>query len=224
LQSEHRVLILNFHGIGEPMRPMDPSDEINVWLDCDDFAGLIERVARDPRVRITFDDGNKSDVDIALPIMLEHGLIATFLPIVAKLGKPGYLTDDDVGLLVRSGMIVGTHGMNHQSWRRLSVEDAHEEMVASRDRLQQLTGRPVNAAACPFGQYDRRALARLRRAQYRTVFTSDGGWADPRQWLQPRMTIARGARAAEVVNAINTHPSLIGSTIRLAKRTVKRCR
>jgi peptidoglycan/xylan/chitin deacetylase (PgdA/CDA1 family) len=224
MPREHRVPILNFHGIGEPVRPMDPPDEINVWLDTEDFASLIERVAHVPRVEITFDDGNKSDVDIALPILLEHGLTATFLPIVAKLGEPGYLSEGDVRLLVRSGMTVGTHGMHHRSWRRLCEADAHEELVIARDRLEQLTGRPVTSAACPFGQYDRRTLARLRRAQYHTVFTSDGDWADSRRWLQPRMTIGRGAQATEVMTSLVAQPSVIMSAARLAKRTVKQWR
>lgn len=224
MQWEHRVAILNFHGIGQPMRPMDPPEEINVWLDIDGFVSLIERVAPNPRVRITFDDGNKSDVDIALPILLEHRLTATFLPIVAKIGQPAYVSEDDVGLLVKYGMNIGTHGMNHRSWRHLSPEDAHEEMVTARHRLEQLTGRPVTAAACPFGLYDRDALARLRRAQYRTVFTSDGGWADPRKWIQPRMTISRGTLTSALVTSINAQPSLVGSATRLAKRTVKRWR
>ena len=38
----------------------------------------------------------------------------------------------------------------------------------------------------PFGSYDRRVLARLRRSGVQCAFTSDGGHARPGSWLQNR--------------------------------------
>ena len=68
----------------------------------------------------------------------------------------------------------------------------------ARQRLEDAAGAPLDAAACPFGAYDRRVLARLRRAGFAAVFTSDGGWASRGAWLQARNTLRAGDGAAAV--------------------------
>ena len=63
--------------------------------------------------------------------------------------------------------------------------------MAARDRLATVTGAPVDAAACPRGQYDRRVLTDLRRQGYTRVYTSDRRPARAGSWLQPRFSVRR---------------------------------
>ena len=46
--------------------------------------------------RISFDDGNASDVGIALPELERRGLKAVFFLLAGRLGQPGSLTEADV--------------------------------------------------------------------------------------------------------------------------------
>lgn len=191
-----RTTILTFHGIGAVQRPLDPGED-EVWLRTDEVAPILDAAARHAdRVRLTFDDGNASDLEIALPTLRARGMHATFFVVAGKLGEHGYLDEDGVRALADAGMRIGCHGMRHRPWRHLADAELHEELVTARDVLERIVGRPVEQAACPFGSYDRRVLGRLRAAGYKHVFTSDGGWARQDAWLQGRNTLRTDATAA----------------------------
>ena len=85
-------------------------------------------------------------------------------------------------------MTVGTHGLRHRPWRSLDDRELEEELGA-RETIAAAAGRPVEEAACPFGDYDRRVLRALRQAGFRRVYTVDEGPSRPGDWLQARHTI-----------------------------------
>lgn len=180
------------HGIGEPVRPVD-DDERRVWISVEQFEGLLDAAVGRDDVTVTFDDGNLSDLEIALPRLLERGLVARFFVLAGLLGEPGRLDDSDVRELHRAGMLVGSHGWEHRDWRTLphgpGAAEVEEELVRSRTVLGRLTGDAVSEVALPFGSYDRHVLAALRRTGAARVYTSDGGWARAGAWLQARTSI-----------------------------------
>lgn len=183
-----RVVNLTFHGIGEQTRPL-ASGEADVWLGADVFERILDTVAPRDDVRLFFDDGNRSDVDVAVPALVARGLSATFGLVAGRLGEPGFLTVEDVRGLRELGMSVASHGMSHKAWRGLSDAELREEIVDSRGLIEEVAGGRVTHAVCPFGSYDRRVLARLRAAGFERVFTSDGGAASADAWLQPRTSL-----------------------------------
>ena len=95
-----------FHGIGAPQRELEV-DEEQYWLEVDQFEEMLEMIRGYPFVRITFDDGNASDVTLALPALLRHGLSATFFVVAGRIDTPGSLSADGVRALVRSRMGIG---------------------------------------------------------------------------------------------------------------------
>lgn len=214
-----RQLTLNFHGLGSPPHPLS-AGERDVWLEREHFEAILDAVATRPDVRITFDDGNASDLHVALPALTARGLTATFFICAGRLGVPGYLDEAGVLALVGAGMSIGSHGMHHRPWRGLTEREAEEELVDARRRLRALTGGPVMAAACPFGAYDRRLLTRLRRLGYERVYTSDGGDCPAGAWLQARTTLRRDAPMPSPPG-----PRSAGASARrAAKLTLKRWR
>ncbi len=95
-------------------------------------------------------------------------------------------------------MRIGLHGMRHRPWRGLSDEEMSEEILDARRALEAAAGAPIDAAACPFGSYDRRVLGRLRDAGFGRVYTSDGGRTSTGAWLQARNTLRTGTGGGEV--------------------------
>jgi peptidoglycan/xylan/chitin deacetylase (PgdA/CDA1 family) len=182
------VLNVSFHGIGTPRRELEPGEDA-YWVDADRYLRLLDEIATWPSARISFDDGNASDVQIGLPALLERGLSAQFFPIAGRLGSPGSLAVDDVRELASRGMTIGTHGMRHRPWRRMDPATRNMELVEARQRIEEAAGVAIVEAACPLGRYDRRLLADLRRLGYRRVYTSDRQAARPDDWLQPRFSI-----------------------------------
>jgi peptidoglycan/xylan/chitin deacetylase (PgdA/CDA1 family) len=188
---QQRAINLTFHGIGDAGRAVD-ADEAGVWVSRAGSLALFDAVADRPDVRLTFDDGNASDVDFALPALVERGLTATFFVVAGRLGMPGYLDEAGVSALAAAGMGIGSHGMRHRPWRRLDEPTLYEELAEAKQRLEAILERPVTQAACPFGAYDRATLRGLRRHGFREVYTSDRGTAARDGWLQARNTVHAG--------------------------------
>jgi peptidoglycan/xylan/chitin deacetylase (PgdA/CDA1 family) len=209
------VLNLCFHGIGSPQRELEPEEE-RYWISPERFEAMLARVRGNPAVRVSFDDGNASDVELALPALRHHGLTATFFLVAGRIGAPGCVDEAGVRALCAAGMTIGSHGARHRPWRHLERPALHEELVDARARLAAAAGRSVDVAACPFGAYDRRVLAAVRAAGFRQVFTVDGGPARPGAWLQTRYTVqagddpdriqalARGTGAATVTRTVKS--------------------
>jgi peptidoglycan/xylan/chitin deacetylase (PgdA/CDA1 family) len=184
-----RVVNVLFHGVGKPARELEPGED-GYWITTDRFHAILDEIATWPNVRISFDDGNSSDVEIALPALTERGLTADFFVLAGRLDAAGSLGRDDVRRLREAGMGVGTHGMHHRSWRGLDAATRTAELVTAREHVAELVGE-VDAAALPLGQYDRTVLGALRELGYRRVYTSDRRAARPGAWLQPRHSVRR---------------------------------
>jgi peptidoglycan/xylan/chitin deacetylase (PgdA/CDA1 family) len=184
------VINICFHGIGDPDPGLD-AEAAAYFVSKDLYLGVLDSVAQREDVAISFDDGYASDVEIALPALVERGLTAAFFPLAGSLGQPGHVDVAGVKALISSGMTVGSHGMRHRSWRGMDTAAAEEELGTARSLLSQAAGQDIADAACPFGSYDRQVLSRLRRYGYKHVFTSDRRRAQPGAWLQPRYSIVR---------------------------------
>lgn len=217
-----QILNFTFHGIGDPPAAVGEAER-QVWLSRSDFLAALDAICGRGRTTISFDDGNASDVEIALPALLERGVTASFFVVAERVGAPGYLSAEDLCELRRAGMRIGLHGMRHRPWRGLSRRELDEEITGARAVLEAAIETRVTAAACPFGSYDRRALGRLRDSGFKRVFSSDGGWASVGAWLQARNTLRSGAGAA-TVEELAAGPSAATSGIRRAKTLVKRLR
>jgi peptidoglycan/xylan/chitin deacetylase (PgdA/CDA1 family) len=217
-----RRLNLTFHGLGSPPESISES-EASVWVDAEDFEGTLDRVVGNGNVRLTFDDGNRSDVDVALPALLERGLTATFFVVALRIGESGYLDQEAIRDLARAGMRIGSHGFAHRDWRALNDDALMDELTVSRRRLEVVAGDSVSRAACPFGSYDRRVLAMLRRTGYERVYTSDGGWTKEGSWLQSRNTL-RYSEAATTAERLLRGPGVSDRVMLPLRQAVKRSR
>lgn len=183
-----RRVILTFHGVGDVPNAIEGSER-DVWVDLALYESILDEVRGRDDVAITFDDGNRSDLEIALPALAERGLKATFFVLGDRIGAPGYLSEDDIRELAGAGMGVGCHGAAHLPWRSLGDEELRRDLHEGRGAVESVLGRSIDTASCPFGDYDRRVLAELRRLGFRRVYTSDGGWTSSGAWLQRRNTV-----------------------------------
>jgi peptidoglycan/xylan/chitin deacetylase (PgdA/CDA1 family) len=219
--SADRVLNVCFHGIGTPQRELEPGEDV-YWVTEPQFLDILDELATWPDTRISFDDGNASDVEIALPGLVERGLTADFFLLAGRLDAPGSVGAEGVRELRRHGMTVGSHGMWHRSWRGMTARESDEEFVAARDRLAEVAGAPVTTAACPLGRYDRAVLGALRSHGYTTVYTSDRRTSRAGAWLQPRYSVRRADSAqglrAEIRSAAPLARRVRNSAVGVVKR------
>jgi peptidoglycan/xylan/chitin deacetylase (PgdA/CDA1 family) len=195
--AQTEIIGICFHGVGTPDSGLD-QEAAEYFVSRDLFLAVLDEVADRPDVDLTFDDGYASDVEVALPAILERGLSARFFPLAGMLGRPGHLDTTGVRALADAGMTVGSHGMRHRSWRGLDEGSGREELVSARAMIAEASGALVTSVACPFGAYDRRVLAALRHQGYVQVFTSDRRRARVSDWLQPRYSVLRGDSVSRV--------------------------
>jgi peptidoglycan/xylan/chitin deacetylase (PgdA/CDA1 family) len=219
----NKMLNVCFHGVGEPRRELESGEDL-YWVTTGRFHDILDELASWPGVRISFDDGNTSDVQIALPALVERDLPADFFLVAGRIGERGSLDADGVRQLCRHGMGIGSHGMRHRSWRGLTPPEVREELVAARELLAELADAPVDTAACPLGAYDRKVLTDLRRQGYRRIFTSDRRAARPGSWVQPRYSVRRDDTPESLRATILAEPTLAARVRSAAVGTVKRWR
>jgi peptidoglycan/xylan/chitin deacetylase (PgdA/CDA1 family) len=216
-------VIVNVHGIGAPARFLDPGED-EVWVSVTQFEKVLDAAVDRPDVRFTFDDGNSSDVEIALPRLTERGLHAEFYIAVGLLGEPGRLDKDGIRELCRAGMSVGSHGWAHRDWRRLKPDEVREELVEAPRFLNGITGTPVSKVSIPFGSYDRHVLGLLRQARVSRAYTSDGGRTRDANWLQARNSLRHTLDPDWIATTMLGVPSLPQRARQVVARSVKRIR
>lgn len=219
--AEMRIVNLCFHGIGAPGPEREPG-ESRYWVAEATFLRILDAVVGRPNVCLSFDDGNRSDLDIALPALRERGLQASFFVLAGRLADSRSLDPAALRELRSAGMRIGSHGWRHVSWRGLSPADRRQEFIDARDAIAEASRGPVDTAALPLGQYDRVALRELRSAGYTTVYTSDGVSTRPSAWLQSRYSVTRSDTVSQALQAARL--GVVGEVRQRLASVVKRLR
>lgn len=213
-------LTLNLHGLGEAPSYV-PDDEARYWLPVDFFVEVLDLVSQRTEVRLTFDDGNATDFEVALPELAKRNMRAEFFVLAGRIGQPGYLTPAQIRELLASGMGIGLHGMEHRPWAGCDSAELDVEIDQARRQIEAVAGRPITRAACPFGAYDARCLRRLRDAGFERVYTSDGGVVRRGDWLQCRNTLQNTHRVQDVRALVDSPPTGLANWRRRMKTFVK---
>lgn len=221
-------LVINFHGLGRVPSGVDPA-ELRYWCSEDRFGAILDSVrplseAAGLPIDITFDDGNMSDARIALPALAARGLTATFFVCAGRIGQPGYLDGPAMQALLAGGMTIGSHGWSHADWRLCDESTLARETLGALSEISAVIGRRVDEVGVPFGSYDRRVLAQLRRSAVRTAFTSDGGRARRGAWLVPRHSYTTGWTEATLRDAVMHREGLLARARRGLIRQLKQLR
>lgn len=171
------------------------------WLAANGYRsiGLDETLEATPdggdgkRVLITFDDGDVSNRDIGLPLLLERDMRAVFFVTTGFIDQPGMLDRMRLRELADAGMQIGSHGVSHAFLEDLDRAALRCELVDSRSQLEDLTGTRVDSIALPGGRGGKREWREAHALGYRHLFGSEPGPNRPlrrQRWLQ-RIAITR---------------------------------
>ncbi|TFD79425.1 polysaccharide deacetylase family protein [Cryobacterium fucosi] len=216
------IINLCFHGIGSIAHEREPG-ESRYWVATERFLRILDEVRERPDVRLSFDDGNRSDVEVAFPAVRERALRASFFALAGRLDDPASLSPSDLRELRNAGMTIGSHGWTHTPWRGLGADDARRELIDARTALAEASGGVIQNAALPLGRYDRQLLGRLKRSGYQTVYTSDRFPTRSATWLQARYSITSDD-TVESIRSVITHRAGVRDVRNLLASAVKRIR
>lgn len=126
-------------------------------------------------VILTFDDGGSSNYALAYPLFKQYNLKAVFFVVCGNIGKQGFVSWDELREMSSNNILIGSHGLTHRRLTRLSDEEVKQELMDSKNILEQKLERPVKYFAVPGGFYNRRIKAIAKEAGYRGVCTSGFG-------------------------------------------------
>ena len=146
-----------------------------------------------PGIAVTFDDGYRSTLTLAAPILAEHSI--AFSVFVTKSfvdSNSKYLTTTDLRTLASlPGAVLGTHGVSHSQFAELDEKALREELSSSRDWLQQTIGAPVTSLSYPHGSHTQHIGEIARECGYTTAACSSRGtFTDATQSMRiPRIDI-----------------------------------
>jgi peptidoglycan/xylan/chitin deacetylase (PgdA/CDA1 family) len=126
-------------------------------------------------VVLTFDDGHASHFDLVAPLLLRHRFTGTFFITVDRVGRPGWVTWDQLRKLVFLGMEIGSRGMSRESFAALSRAELARELTRSKELLEAQLGVPVRALAAPSGQWSAGVASAARSAGFDALWISTPG-------------------------------------------------
>lgn len=169
-----------------------------------------------PSVLLTFDDGNASVFTAATPILTKYHDPATAFLIGARVGTDAAsLTPADVRAMARTGLwSFGSHtfdmhspydtmnNMHYYTVNKLDIAPALRQDETSENALFTSLGLPLpNALAFPFGYYTPDILSQLHVA-LPYLFTSNTGFAQPGEYLIPRINVGSDFANLGRLNAV----------------------
>lgn len=156
--------VLVYHTISSPLEPLEADADISP----EKFARQLQWLARWRRVvtldytlrssrrnaiALTFDDGYRDNLTVALPLLEKFQLPMTIFVTAGFLDREPYLSKSELRELARHPLVtVGAHGLWHRHFNRLSRKEARHELIESRRLLTEITGKRVDLMAWPFGE------------------------------------------------------------------------
>jgi peptidoglycan/xylan/chitin deacetylase (PgdA/CDA1 family) len=99
---------------------------------------------------------------------------------------------DQLGELAEAGWEIGSHTRTHPHLTTLDDETLREELVRSREEVEQRLGRACPTLAYPYGDHDERVVQAAGAAGYTAAGTLPGRLPRPRPLAWPRVGVYRG--------------------------------
>ncbi|MBI4302203.1 MAG: polysaccharide deacetylase family protein [Chloroflexi bacterium] len=124
---------------------------------------------------LTFDDGYKDNFQNAYPILKRYGFTATFFVIARYIGRPEYLSQEDIREMVTGGMFVEAHGLTHIDLTTIPPAALPKEILEARQNIEAYTGQQVRFFSYPSGRYNETIIKVLRENNFWGAVTTHYG-------------------------------------------------
>lgn len=151
-------------------------------------------------VMLTYDDTDEEQFRIAKPEMDKYGFKGVYFIMTISIGRPRYMTKEQIKQLSDEGHVIASHTWDHHRVDKLKDENKIQyrgrdtvvnewdfQLLNTRKKLEELTGKPVEYFAYPFGIWSKEALPEVEKRGYKMAFQL----STPRDSAQPLYTVRR---------------------------------
>ena len=119
---------------------------------------------------LTFDDTRVEHFSIAAPEMEKYGFKGVFFVMTIPIGRPNYMTTEQIKELSDRGHVIGSHTWDHHNVKQLKEEDWPVQIGKPNEKLQAITGKPVLYFAYPFGVWNDAAVEAIKKYSFKSAF------------------------------------------------------
>lgn len=158
---------------------------------------------------LTFDDGYVDFYTAAYPLLKRYNAKATIYIITGRVGKPGYLTWDELRELAASPLItIGAHTRTHPQLAKKSAARVRDELDGCKADLESHLGLIVRHLAYPSGSYNKDTLKQAEASGYVTAVTVHFGTRERADKLLelPRVFVKGGETLDELSAGLKSEP------------------
>ncbi len=125
-------------------------------------------------VLVTFDDGHRSYLQYALPILERYQIPSVNFLIWEHMNDKfwkDYMTLEEVKQISNHPLVTfGSHTISHPNLKEISKEEAWIEIKESKIKLEEFWGRPVHYFCYPGGSFNEEIIKLVQQAEYRLAF------------------------------------------------------
>ena len=149
-------------------------------------------------IMFTFDDTDLDQFTIAAPELKKYGYKGVYFVMTVSLGRPHYMSKEQVKALSDAGNVIGSHTWDHHMvtkythvhimpGKKKPVDDWTEQIDKPTKTLATITGKNIDYFAYPFGLWNKAALPEIKKRGFKAAFQL----ADKRDANDPLFTIRR---------------------------------
>jgi peptidoglycan/xylan/chitin deacetylase (PgdA/CDA1 family) len=135
------------------------------------YAYLIsgQRLPEKP-ILLSFDDTDLDQYTVAYPEMKKYGFKGMFFIMTVSLGRPHYMSREQVRSLSDEGNTIGSHTWDHHNVKKYEGNDWLIQLDKPTRQLEQITGKPIRYFAYPFGLWNTAAFPELKKRGFIAAF------------------------------------------------------
>ena len=113
-------------------------------------------------ILLSFDDTDEEQFSIAKTEMDKYGFKGVFFIMTVSLGRPNYMSKEQVKQLSEEGHTIGSHTWDHQNVKKYEEKDWSIQVDRPTHQLETLIGKPIHYFAYPFGLWNTAAIPQLK--------------------------------------------------------------
>lgn len=165
------------------------------------FVSALNELDAPKKLLMCFDDGFRGIWD-EREYFIREGIHPTVFIAVDLVGRPGYLTWDEIQELQRQGFVFQSHTWSHRPLTDVPDDELVRELLDARKEIGQHLGHSPDMLCFPCGMHSAKIVDRAKEAGYVKLFASYPGCVYLDEFVVPR-NLVQNVSVADFANVLH---------------------